>query len=176
MQLPFIWKDSQITGVPLHYSELVETNPKVYPNPAHFPKNCQVPSGFMSFMETNLFLEGTQIKEPAEKQKFFQELSKSLDLFPKDFCRHKVLPQLLTAFEFGNAGAVVLTPLFKVRGARSLRSCGAQRLAGSGSRAEGRPWLGPACGPPVRGVLVGQPRAHMRGSFDLWRVQPARAT
>lgn len=55
-----------------------------------------------------------QIKEPAEKQKFFQELSKSLDSFPEDFCRHKVLPQLLTAFEFGNAGAVVLTPLFKV--------------------------------------------------------------
>lgn len=60
-----------------------------------------------------------QIKEPAEKQKFFQELSKSLDSFPEDFCRHKVLPQLLTAFEFGNAGAVVLTPLFKVNGARS---------------------------------------------------------
>lgn len=65
-----------------------------------------------------------QIKEPAEKQKFFQELSKSLDSFPEDFCRHKVLPQLLTAFEFGNAGAVVLTPLFKVNGARS---CGIQR-------------------------------------------------
>lgn len=56
-----------------------------------------------------------QIKEQAEKQKFFQELSKSLDSFPEDFCRHKVLPQLLTAFEFGNSGAVVLTPLFKVR-------------------------------------------------------------
>lgn len=43
-----------------------------------------------------------------------------LDSFPEDFCRHKVLPQLLTAFEFGNAGAVVLTPLFKVSGARRL--------------------------------------------------------
>ncbi|XP_077818394.1 N-terminal kinase-like protein isoform X24 [Macaca mulatta] len=79
-------------------------------------KNCRAPGGFMSnrFVETNLFLEEIQIKEPAEKQKFFQELSKSLDAFPEDFCRHKVLPQLLTAFEFGNAGAVVLTPLFKV--------------------------------------------------------------
>ncbi|XP_063499065.1 N-terminal kinase-like protein isoform X19 [Symphalangus syndactylus] len=79
-------------------------------------KNCRAPGGFMNnrFVETNLFLEEIQIKEPAEKQKFFQELSKSLDAFPEDFCRHKVLPQLLTAFEFGNAGAVVLTPLFKV--------------------------------------------------------------
>ena len=49
-----------------------------------------------------------------------------------------MLPQLLTAFEFGNAGAVVLTPLFKVSRARdsvvgdsearSLRRCGARRL------------------------------------------------
>ncbi|XP_006101614.1 N-terminal kinase-like protein isoform X1 [Myotis lucifugus] len=99
-----------------HYCELVGANPKMRPNPARFLQNCRAPGGFMNnrFVETNLFLEEIQIKEPAEKQKFFQELSKSLDSFPEDFCRHKVLPQLLTAFEFGNAGAVVLTPLFKV--------------------------------------------------------------
>ncbi|XP_069327675.1 N-terminal kinase-like protein isoform X19 [Eulemur rufifrons] len=99
-----------------HYCELVGANPKVRPNPARFLQNCRAPGGFMSnrFVETNLFLEEIQIKEPTEKQKFFQELSKSLDSFPEDFCRHKVLPQLLTAFEFGSAGAVVLTPLFKV--------------------------------------------------------------
>ncbi|XP_063499051.1 N-terminal kinase-like protein isoform X16 [Symphalangus syndactylus] len=99
-----------------HYCELVGANPKMRPNPARFLQNCRAPGGFMNnrFVETNLFLEEIQIKEPAEKQKFFQELSKSLDAFPEDFCRHKVLPQLLTAFEFGNAGAVVLTPLFKV--------------------------------------------------------------
>lgn len=62
-------------------------------------------------MEIKLSL---QIKEPAEKQQFFQDLSDNLDSFPENFCKHKVLPQLLTAFEFGNAGAVVLTPLFKV--------------------------------------------------------------
>uniref|UniRef100_A0A8C0ZX11 N-terminal kinase-like protein n=1 Tax=Castor canadensis TaxID=51338 RepID=A0A8C0ZX11_CASCN len=99
-----------------HYCELVGANPKLRPNPARFLQNCQAPGGFMNnrFVETNLFLEEIQIKEPVEKQKFFQELSKSLDSFPEDFCRHKVLPQLLTAFEFGSAGAVVLTPLFKV--------------------------------------------------------------
>ncbi|XP_036619195.1 N-terminal kinase-like protein isoform X2 [Trichosurus vulpecula] len=99
-----------------HYCELVGANPRVRPNPSRFLQNCQAPGGFMcnSFVETNLFLEEIQIKEPAEKQKFFQELSKSLDSFPEDFCRHKILPQLLTAFEYGSAGAVILTPLFKV--------------------------------------------------------------
>ncbi|XP_023694611.2 N-terminal kinase-like protein isoform X1 [Paramormyrops kingsleyae] len=99
-----------------HYCELVGANPKARPNPARFLQNCRAPGGFLSnsFVESNLFLEEIQIKEPAEKQKFFQDLSDHLDSFPEDFCRHKVLPQLLTAFEFGNAGAVVLTPLFKV--------------------------------------------------------------
>uniref|UniRef100_A0A8C7ZDT1 N-terminal kinase-like protein n=1 Tax=Oryzias sinensis TaxID=183150 RepID=A0A8C7ZDT1_9TELE len=99
-----------------HYCELVGANPRARPNPARFLQNCRAPSGFLSnsFVESNLFLEEIQIKEPAEKQQFFQELSDNLDSFPEDFCKHKVLPQLLTAFEFGNAGAVILTPLFKV--------------------------------------------------------------
>ncbi|KAF5896025.1 N-terminal kinase-like protein [Clarias magur] len=99
-----------------HYCELVGANPKARPNPARFLQNCRTPGGFLSniFVESNLFLEQIQIKEPSEKQQFFQDLSDNLDSFPEDFCKHKVLPQLLTAFEFGNAGAVVLTPLFKV--------------------------------------------------------------
>ncbi|XP_077433987.1 N-terminal kinase-like protein isoform X2 [Vanacampus margaritifer] len=99
-----------------HYCELVGANPRARPNPARFLQNCRSPGGFLSnsFVESNLFLEEIQIKEPAEKQQFFQDLSENLDSFPEDFCKHKVLPQLLTAFEFGNAGAVVLTPLFKV--------------------------------------------------------------
>ncbi|KAK9518178.1 hypothetical protein VZT92_023491 [Zoarces viviparus] len=99
-----------------HYCELVGANPRARPNPARFLQNCRATGGFLSnsFVESNLFLEEIQIKEPAEKQQFFQDLSDNLDSFPEDFCKHKVLPQLLTAFEFGNAGAVVLTPLFKV--------------------------------------------------------------
>uniref|UniRef100_A0A671WZD1 N-terminal kinase-like protein n=1 Tax=Sparus aurata TaxID=8175 RepID=A0A671WZD1_SPAAU len=103
-------------GLVPHYCELVGANPRARPNPARFLQNCRAPGGFLSnsFVESNLFLEEIQIKEPAEKQQFFQDLSDNLDSFPEDFCKHKVLPQLLTAFEFGNAGAVVLTPLFKV--------------------------------------------------------------
>uniref|UniRef100_A0A3Q3JMC9 N-terminal kinase-like protein n=1 Tax=Monopterus albus TaxID=43700 RepID=A0A3Q3JMC9_MONAL len=99
-----------------HYCELVGANSRARPNPARFLQKCRAPGGFLnnSFVESNLFLEEIQIKEPAEKQQFFQDLSDNLDSFPEDFCKHKVLPQLLTAFEFGNAGAVVLTPLFKV--------------------------------------------------------------
>uniref|UniRef100_A0A8C7E7D5 N-terminal kinase-like protein n=1 Tax=Naja naja TaxID=35670 RepID=A0A8C7E7D5_NAJNA len=99
-----------------HYCELVGANPKLRPSPSKFLQNCSRMGGFLDnkFVETNLFLEEIQIKEPDERQKFFQELSDNLDNFPEDFCRHKVLPQLLMAFEFGSAGAIILTPLFKV--------------------------------------------------------------
>jgi len=55
-----------------------------------------------------------QIKDPAEKSKFFGKLTEALDSFPKQLSRHKVLPQLLHAYEFGNCGSMVLAPLFKV--------------------------------------------------------------
>ncbi|CAH2325292.1 N-terminal kinase [Pelobates cultripes] len=99
-----------------HYCELVGANPKARPNPARFLQNCRSPGGFLSnsFVETNLFLEEIQIKDPTERQTFFGQLSENLDTFPEDFCRHKILPQLLTAFEFGSAGAIILTPLFKI--------------------------------------------------------------
>ncbi|XP_041035888.1 N-terminal kinase-like protein isoform X2 [Carcharodon carcharias] len=99
-----------------HYCELVGANPKIRPNPSKFLQNCRGLNGFMSnrFIETNLFLEEIQIKEPVERQNFFLELSSQLDTFPENFCKHKILPQLLTAFAFGSAGAVILTPLFKV--------------------------------------------------------------
>ena len=55
-----------------------------------------------------------QIKESAEKTSFFAKLTEAIDSFPTQLSRHKVLPQLLQAYEFGNCGSMVLAPLFKV--------------------------------------------------------------
>ncbi|KAJ8045185.1 N-terminal kinase-like protein [Holothuria leucospilota] len=99
-----------------HYCELVGANPMSRPNPARFIENCKAPGGFMSnkFVETNLFLEEIQIKDQTEKTKFLQGLSSSLDDFPQVFCQLQILPLLLQAFEFGNAGSAILTPLLKL--------------------------------------------------------------
>ncbi|XP_078672042.1 N-terminal kinase-like protein isoform X1 [Branchiostoma floridae x Branchiostoma belcheri] len=99
-----------------NYCELVGANPKVRPNPANFIQSCRKTGGFMknSFVDTNLFLEEQQIKDQNEKTKFFSELTPKLDDFPDNFCKHKILPQLLNAYEFGNAGSSVLAPLFKL--------------------------------------------------------------
>ena len=99
------------------YCELVGANPKSRPNPANFVQNCRSSQGFMDnkFVDTMLFLEEIQIKDQAEKNNFFNSLPPVLDTFPQTFCKHRILPQLLYAFEYGNAGSAVLAPLFKVR-------------------------------------------------------------
>jgi SCY1-like protein 1 len=37
-----------------------------------------------------------------------------LDNFPRHVCTRKILPELIKAFEFGNAGAAILNPVFKL--------------------------------------------------------------
>ena len=85
-------------------------------NPSKFLTLCRQDNGFMNnhFVDTLLFLEQIQIKEQAEKTKFFSELTQKLDDFPSQLCIFKILPQLLHAFEYGNAGSSVLAPLFKL--------------------------------------------------------------
>lgn len=61
-----------------------------------------------------LFLEEIQIKDKIEKGKFFSTLSPHLDNFPQSVCIHKILPQLLAAFHYGDAGSAVVIPMFKV--------------------------------------------------------------
>ncbi|XP_041352355.1 N-terminal kinase-like protein [Gigantopelta aegis] len=99
-----------------NYCELVSANPKSRPNPAKFIESCRQKGRFMdnSFVTSMLFLEEIQIKDQNEKTKFFSSLTPSLDSFPPQFCRHKILPQLLNAFEYSNAGSSVLAPMFKL--------------------------------------------------------------
>ncbi|XP_054759531.2 N-terminal kinase-like protein [Lytechinus pictus] len=99
-----------------NYCELVGANPVSRPNPAKFIDSCRNSGGFMknSFVDTNLFLEEIQIKDQTEKTNFLSGLSAAIDDFPEEFCRHRILPLLLQAFEFGNAGSAILTPLLKL--------------------------------------------------------------
>lgn len=52
--------------------------------------------------------------EHNQKNRFFVELDKSLQLFPDRFSQYKILPHLLNALEFGGAGSAALAPLLKI--------------------------------------------------------------
>lgn len=98
------------------YCELVGASPSSRPNPADIITKCRKPGGFFKndLVDTLLFLEEIQIKDKAEKNRFFGALTAQLDNFPDNVCRQKILPQLITAFEYGDAGSAVLAPMFKL--------------------------------------------------------------
>jgi len=98
------------------YCELMSANPTSRPSPDQFLEKCKSMNGFMNnhYVQTNLFLEEIQIKEAHEQASFFNDLTAHVDEFPKAYSRHKILPQLLNVFQYGNAGPSVLPPLFKL--------------------------------------------------------------
>lgn len=98
------------------YRELINSNPKNRLSPSNLTNVCRQGGGFMNnhFVDTLLFLEQIQIKDQSEKTKFFTDLTEKLDDFPRNLCLFKILPELLNAYEFGNAGSSVLPPLFKL--------------------------------------------------------------
>ena len=58
---------------------------------------CRAVGGFMKnkFVDTLLFLEEFQLREPTEKQAFFMQLKDNLDMFPDDIAKNKILPKLI---------------------------------------------------------------------------------
>uniref|UniRef100_A0A7M5UK70 N-terminal kinase-like protein n=2 Tax=Clytia hemisphaerica TaxID=252671 RepID=A0A7M5UK70_9CNID len=100
----------------IHYGNLVCANPRQRTNPRDFLNNAKKPGQYLnnSFITANIFLQEIQLKDIEAQKQFFGTLDKTIDDFPKDFCIHKVLPQLLNAYEFSTAGSSVLSPLFKI--------------------------------------------------------------
>ncbi|KAJ1529747.1 hypothetical protein ONE63_006497 [Megalurothrips usitatus] len=100
------------------YCELVGANPGSRPNPADIITRCRKTNGYFKndLVDTLLFLEEIQIKDKSEKNKFFGALTPLLDNFPKDVCVNKILPQLINAFVYGDAGSSILAPMFKLGG------------------------------------------------------------
>uniref|UniRef100_A0A182Q1K3 N-terminal kinase-like protein n=1 Tax=Anopheles farauti TaxID=69004 RepID=A0A182Q1K3_9DIPT len=109
-----------IEGIPKSlaplYCELVGAAPSSRPNPADVITKCRKPGGFFKndLVDSLLFLEEIQIKDKVEKMRFFSALTAQIDNFPDNVCRHKILPQLITAYEYGDAGSAVLAPMFKL--------------------------------------------------------------
>jgi SCY1-like protein 1 len=43
-----------------------------------------------------------------------RKLDSSIESFPAEFCKYKILPELITALEFGGAGVKALNPILKI--------------------------------------------------------------
>ena len=101
----------------VHYNKLVQSSPKHRVSPIEFVNNCKAANVFFASPQLGLVatIEEIQfVKDPAEKERIFGELEGHLGDLPKDFCKNKILSDLINAFEFGEAGAAILNPLFKI--------------------------------------------------------------
>lgn len=98
------------------YKECVGANPGKRPNPTDILTKLRKSPGFFKndLIDIVLFLEELQIKEDSDKGRFYSSLPGLLDNCPQNVCQNKILPQLINAFEYGNAGSAILTPVFKI--------------------------------------------------------------
>ena len=98
------------------YKECVGANPSKRPNPSDILTKLRKSPGFFKndLIDIVLFLEELQIKEDSDKVRFYSSLPGLLDNCPQNVCQNKILPQLINAFEYGNAGSAILTPVFKI--------------------------------------------------------------
>ena len=94
--------------------ELVAANPSQRPNPREKLKNSSGTYFKNDLIEVMQFLEEVQIKDDHEKSRFFTNLPGKLENIPKDIQIHKILPECIKAFDFSNAGALILAPVFKI--------------------------------------------------------------
>lgn len=60
------------------------------------------------------FLENFSVKEPLQRDTFLRKLDLQIDRLPQEFCKYKVLPELVQALEYGSGGAKVLGPIVKI--------------------------------------------------------------
>ncbi|KAI8070584.1 armadillo-type protein [Gilbertella persicaria] len=98
------------------YTRLLNPSPRSRASADLFLQEGLRPKGYFAndFVNVNLFLENISIKEQAEKEQFFKTLDTHIETFPSTFSKHKILPELMKAFEFGSGGAKALSAIVKV--------------------------------------------------------------
>ncbi|CAG8513841.1 12769_t:CDS:10 [Ambispora leptoticha] len=100
----------------IEYKDLINQNPQFRTNISVFMENGLRVGGIFQndLVQVNLFLENMNIKEASEKIAFIKKLNDSIDTFPENICKYKILPELLNALEFGAGGVKVIGPIIKI--------------------------------------------------------------
>ncbi|KAF8939154.1 protein kinase [Dissophora ornata] len=98
------------------YKNLLRPDPKTRPSVGDFlDKGLQAKGFFQNdLIQVVLFLENFSVKEPLQRDTFLRKLDLQIERFPKEFCKYKILPELVHALEYGSGGAKVLPPIVKI--------------------------------------------------------------
>ncbi|KAI8358023.1 armadillo-type protein [Mortierella sp. GBAus27b] len=98
------------------YKNLLRPDPKTRPSVGDFLDKGLQAKGFfqIDLIQVVQFLENFSVKEPLQRDTFLRKLDMQIDRLPEEFCRYKVLPELIHALEYGSGGAKVLPPIVKI--------------------------------------------------------------
>eukprot|EP00842_Homolaphlyctis_polyrhiza_P001147 jgi/Hompol1/2032/HPOL_005047-RA len=91
-------------------------NPASRPSFEQFIVAAVRPNGYFDtdFVKTSLFLEQFSLKDAQEKASYFSTITATVATFPLNFCKYKILPEIIKALEFGGGGAKALDPILKI--------------------------------------------------------------
>ncbi|KAG0295803.1 hypothetical protein BGZ97_004729, partial [Linnemannia gamsii] len=98
------------------YKNLLRPDPKTRPSVGDFLDKGMQAKGFFQndLIQIVNFLENFSVKEPLQRDTFLRKLDMQIDRLPQEFCKYKVLPELVQALEYGSGGAKVLAPIVKI--------------------------------------------------------------
>ncbi|KAF9141463.1 hypothetical protein BGX30_004760 [Mortierella sp. GBA39] len=98
------------------YTNLLRPDPKTRPSVGDFLDRGMQAKGFFQndLIQIVNFLENFSVKEPLQRDIFLRKLDMQIDRLPQEFCKYKVLPELVQALEYGSGGAKVLAPIVKI--------------------------------------------------------------
>lgn len=101
-----------------HYKLLVSSEISKRSTISQFLKATTASNGYFNdtFIHTSIFMEQFALKDKVEKDDFLLKIEKSVDSFPIDFCKYKILPELVHSLEFGGAGSKGLKPILTISG------------------------------------------------------------
>ncbi|KAF9155097.1 hypothetical protein BG015_011065 [Linnemannia schmuckeri] len=98
------------------YKNLLRPDPKTRPSVGDFLDKGTQAKGFFQndLIQIVNFLENFSVKEPLQRDTFLRKLDLQIDRLPQEFCKYKVLPELVQALEYGSGGPKVLAPIVKI--------------------------------------------------------------
>ena len=89
------------------YKDMLKGDPKLRPTASQVLERLSVRGGYLTndFVQASIFMETFALKDAHEKDQFFRRLGDAIDSFPLAYTKHKILPELLHALEFGNGAS-----------------------------------------------------------------------
>ncbi|KAF9580343.1 hypothetical protein BGW38_003052, partial [Lunasporangiospora selenospora] len=98
------------------YKNLLRPDPKSRPSVGDFLEKGLQAKGFfqIDLIQAVMFLENFSVKEPIQRDMFLRKLDLQIEQYPSEFCKYKILPELVHALEYGSGGAKVLPPIIKI--------------------------------------------------------------